>query len=179
MTADEEYGAYVTALRTVVDLPKAHAAQIESIERRAAGEIEVLNRHRNEAAQRWTQRRDNSSRLARRINDLADKVGALPAGLAASELLPLEAIPGALDSLRADVERAEQSWQWLVRHRERERTVIAAPMQQAVYVAPTATPPPSTEPPPPPASGVNSAVLMGVAGAVIVVLVIVIIAMAA
>lgn len=178
MTACEEYAVYVTALQTVVNLPKAHTAKIESIERRAADEIEALNRRRNEGAQRWTQHRDTSSRLARRINDLAGKVGAPPASLAAPEPTAVAAIPAALDSLRADLERAEQSWQWLVRHRARERTVMASAPQPAAYVAPTAPPTLVAEPPQPPKAGFNQVVLIGVAGAVIVVLVIVIIAMA-
>ena len=176
MTTTEEYAAYVAVLQSATDLPKVYAAQIESIERRAADDTEALNRRRNEGAQHWTQFRDTSSRPARRINDLASKVGAPAASSTTSEPIVVAAIPAALESLRADLERAEQSWQWLVRHRERERAVVAMP--PPAYIAPTPPPPPAPEPPAPSKAKVNPVVLIGVAGVVIVILVIVIIVMA-
>lgn len=179
MTLTGEYRAYVTALEAVLDLPKTHSARIDSIERRARAEIEGLDHRRNEGAQRWTQHRDTSTRLARRINELAVKVGAAAPGVAAAEPLPAASVSTALDALRAEVDRAEQSWQWLVRHRERERQMMRAPVPQPVYVPPPTPLPPVAElPPPRQGTGVNPTVLISVAVAVIVVLVIVIIAMA-
>lgn len=178
MTPTEEYAAYVCALQAVIDLPKAHAAQIDSIERRARTEIEALDCRRNEGAQRWTQHRDTSARLARRVNDLGGKVGAGPAGPVSVEPLPAAAVPAALESLRSDLDRAEQSWQWLVRHRERERQMALAHAPQPACVAPPLAPPPPPAASPPPKVEINPAVLIGAAAAVIVVLVIVMIAMA-
>ncbi len=180
MTPTDEYAAYVTALQAVIELPKAYAAQVDSIERRAGEEIGALDQRRNERAQRWTQHRDTSSRLARRANDLAGKVGAGPPSLSAPEPILAQAIPEALESLRADLDRAEQSWQWLVRHRERQVAASArAPQPSLVAPVPPPVPVQVPSPPAPPAkSGVSPTVLIGVGAAVIVILVVVIIVMA-
>lgn len=173
----DEYAAYVTALQAAIELPKAYAARVDSIERRAGEEIGALDQRRNEQAQRWTQHRDTSSRLARRANDLAGKVSAGPPSLSAPKPILAQAIPEALESLRADLDRAEQSWQWLVRHRERQVAASARAPQPSLAV-PVPPVPVQVPPPPPPKSGVSPTVLIGVGAAVIVILVVVIIVMA-
>lgn len=175
MRLDPEYQAYVAALAAAVDLPRVQAAELDGIERRSRDEIDALDRSRREIADRWVGMRDNSARLARRVDELGGRVGAPPALGAEGDLLPPAALYGALESLRADLDRADQSWQWLVRHQERMAT--APPPPPPPPPAPAYTPP-LAPPQVPTAPKSNTALLLAIGGAVIVVLVIVIIVMA-
>ncbi|MCF6389345.1 hypothetical protein L2K20_20415 [Mycobacterium sp. MBM] len=176
MSAAADYDAYVTALRATIDLPQSHANEREAIERRARDEIAALDRERQDAALRWTQYRDTSSRLARRVNELATKAGT-PPPRASAEPLAASAIPTALEALRIDLDRAEQSWQWLERHRDRVRTAAQHPVHVAPPITPAPAPAPAPPPPEPAKPTVSPAVLIGAAVALIVVVLILILAM--
>jgi hypothetical protein len=170
------YQAYVVALGNLGELPHTEAADLEEIERRFRSEFDALDRTRRDAAERWVSMRDNSSRLSRRVDELARRVGAAPASGAVSDLLAPAALAGALESLRSELERADQAWQWVLRHRERRAVppVAASPPPAPVYI-----PPPAAEPKPDhPTKSVDPKLLLAVAAAVIVVLVIVVILMA-
>lgn len=78
MRLDPEYQAYVAALAAAVDLPRVQAAELDGIERRSRDEIDALDRSRREIADRWVGMRDNSARLARRVDELGGRVGARP-----------------------------------------------------------------------------------------------------
>jgi len=177
MTRDNGYAGYISALVDAVNLPNTHAARIDSIERQARDEIARLDRQRHEGARRWTELRDTSSRLSRRVNDLAGQVGAPSSGTGDGPPLPASAIPAALESLRTDLDNAERSWQWVLRHRDRVRQMT--PLVQPAQMAPPPPPPTSSPPPVPARAGLNPTVLMAVGAVLIVVLVIVIVAMAA
>lgn len=171
MRRDPEYLAYVTALTSAVDLPRAQADETADIARRARNEIDGLDRSRREAADRWVGLRDTSARLSRRVDDLADRVGAPRVSGADDGLLSPDAVAGALESLRASVDRAEQSWQWVQRQRERAAAPQDAPPPAPVYSAPPAPVPVSS--PAAPASGNTNLLIVG--GAVVIVIVIVIV----
>lgn len=168
-----DFEAYVDALSEVADLPRAHAGEREAIVRHAAAEVDALDRSRRDVAARWVSMRDTAARLSRRVEELAVRVDVPPAGSAGDVLLAPTAIPQALESLRAEVVRAEDSWQWLQRHRER-RAAPAPPPSIPSY-PPQPTPP--APPPPAPDTG-NSRLLLGAGAAVIVILILVIIVMA-
>jgi hypothetical protein len=174
MKLDPGYQAYVAALTAAHDLPRVQAAELDAIERRARNEIDALDRSRREAADRWVGLRDNSARLARRVDELAGRVGAPPPLGAAGDLLPPAALRGALHTLSSELDRADQSWQWLLRHQER---VATTPPPPPVAPTPAYTPPPQPAPTPSPAKS-NTTLLLVIGGAVILVLIVVIIVMA-
>ncbi|WP_006245060.1 hypothetical protein [Mycolicibacterium tusciae] len=176
MKLDPAYQAYVTALRNVIDLPRIEAAELDEIERRSRSEFDTLDRTRRDAAHRWVGMRDNSARLSRRIDDLAGRVGAPPLGGPVSDRLAPAEVPGALESLRSDLEQADQAWQWVQRHRERR---AVAPPQAYVPPSPAPVCSPLRPEPEPKSRSIDPKRLLAIAGVVIVVLlIIVVIAMA-
>jgi hypothetical protein len=175
MTHRDPFTAYTAALASLVELPATHAARVKAIEQQARIDLAQSERRRKEGAQHWIDLRDQTSRLSRRVEELARQVGAAPGDARFAGPYPAHAIPGALESLRSDLDRAEQSWQWAVRHRERLRGQVSAPVPPSAYVAPAAAPTPA--PPEPMKNGVNPMVLIAFA-AVAAVLLVVIIAMA-
>lgn len=177
MRLDPEYQAYVAALAAAVGLPRVQAAELDAIERRSRNEIDALDRSRREIADRWVGMRDNSARLARRADELGGRVGAPLALDSEGDFLPPAALHGALESLRADLDRADQSWQWLVRHQERMATAPPPPPLPPPPPAPAYTPPPAP-PQVPTAPKSNTVLLLAIGGAVIVALIIAIIVMA-
>ena len=175
MKLDPAYQVYLTALGNVVDLPRTEAAELDDIERHCRSEFDVLDRTRRDAAERWVGLRDNCARLSRRLDELAGRVGAPPTGGPVSDLLAPAALSGALESLRSDLEQADQAWQWVLRHRERR--AAPPPVQAPPPPAPVYTPPPAPDPEPP-SNSVDPKVLLAAAGVVIAVLIIVVILMA-
>lgn len=172
MRSDAEFQAYVTALGEVADLPRAHTRERDAIARRAAAEIEALDRSRQDVIARWVGMRDTSARLTRRVEELARRVDAPQTEPPHGANLAATAIPAALESLRVDLEKADQSWQWVQRHRERRAVQTPLPS------APVYTQPPAPLIPAPKPKASNTPLLLAIGGAVIVILIFVIIVMA-
>jgi hypothetical protein len=173
---DPDYQAYLSALGTVVDLPRTEAAELDEVERRGRSEVDALDRTRRDAAERWAALRDNSSRLSRRVDELAGRVGASPPPGPVVDLHTPSALPDALEALRSELEQADQAWGWVLRHRERR---AAAPVTAPPPPPPTPVYPPAPQPAPEATTtSMNPKLLLAVAAVLIVVLVIVVIVMA-
>lgn len=172
MKLEPGYQTYLTALGELVELPAVETKELADIERSCRSECDALERSRRESAERWVGMRDQCSRLSRRVDELARRVGVSPEPTPASEILTAAALPGAIEAFRKQLEQAESSWDWLQRHRERR---TAVPLVQAEVPSTPVSVPPSI-----PASAVESrsvdnSMLLKVGLAVIVLLVIVVI----
>ncbi|MBM9837369.1 hypothetical protein JO861_12470 [Rhodococcus hoagii] len=168
-----DYRQYQTALADVSGLAERRAAASAEIERRFAEEVAAAERERRSGVQQWKLIADSVSELEARGSRLSAKVGIRADRGAERPPLPAGEIERYTAQVGRELARAEESWQWVLRHRERARQAQAAPAPTPVVRARPVPPsqPPAPVPPPPASKTPVGAPLLFAVGAIVILLI--------
>lgn len=167
------YRQYQQALADASGLAERRAAASADVERSFAEEVAAAERERRAGVQQWKSIADSVSELETRGSRLSVKVGIRADRSVERPPLPDGEIECYAAQVGRELARAEESWQWVLRHRERARQAQAAPAPTPVVRARPVPPsqPPAPVPPPPASKTPVGAPLLFAVGAIVILMV--------